>query len=217
MMDPKRHNIYWGIDFVWTKRLSHKWMASGSITYQDQRSYFGDNGYTDPTNLWASEGQLYAFDMGGGSGKINRPFFTRWMFKLQGLYQLPSDLTFPGRLGAPGHLLPDVLQPRGRRAGRARSHQRHGHDQVQRPDPTAATSGSSTSSSRRCSRSGTSGKMYFSADLFNSLNLHTIMRKEDIGYGTFYYLNRSSTAGPRPTPRAASTTKSSTRSWSGWA
>jgi hypothetical protein len=190
MMDPKRHNIYWGIDFVWTKRLSHKWMASGSITYQDQRSYFGDNGYTDPTNLWASEGQLYAFDMGGGSGKISRPFFTRWMFKLQGLYQLPADLSFSGTISAhQGTYYQTFFNLE--------------DDALDVNDPTNAMATTKYNDRthlgnvwilnlklEKMFKVGNLGKMYFSADLFNSLNLHTIMRKEDIGYGTFYYLNQ---------------------------
>jgi hypothetical protein len=189
MMDPKRHNIYWGIDFVWTKRLSHRWMASGSITYQDQRSYFGDYGYTDPTNLWASEGQVYAFDMGGGSGKISRPFFTRWMFKLQGLYQLPLDLTFAGTVSAhQGTYYQTFFNLE--------------DDALDVPNPTNSMATTKYNDRTKLGnvwvvnlklekmlKIGNVGKMYFSADLFNTLNLHTIMRKEDIGYGTFYYLN----------------------------
>ncbi|HSQ79238.1 MAG TPA: hypothetical protein VLN41_01460, partial [Candidatus Bathyarchaeia archaeon] len=190
MMDPKRHNTYWGLDFVWTKRLSHRWMANGSITYQDQRSYFGDYGYTDPTNLWASEGQIYAFDMGGGSGKISRPFFTRWMFKLMGLYQLPFDMSLSGTV----------------QAHQGTYYQTYFDlEDAALPNPDSYYNSMATTKYNdrthlgnvwvvnmkfeKMFKIGSLGKMYFSADVFNTLNLHTIMRKRDISYGTFYYFD----------------------------
>lgn len=190
MMDPKRHNTYWGVDLVFTKRLTNRWMANGSVTYQDQRSYFGDYGYTDPTNLWASEGQIYAFDMGGGSGKITRPFFTRWMFKLMGLYQLPLDISISGTVSAHQGTyyqtyfdLEDAALPN--------------------PDSYYNSMATTKYNDRthlgnvwvinlkfeKMFKMGSVGKMYFSADVFNTANLHTIMRKRDISYGTFYYFD----------------------------
>ncbi len=188
MMDPKRHNVYWGLDFVWTKRLSHKWMANGSITYQDQRSYFGDFGYTDPTNLWASEGQIYAFDMGGGSGKITRPFFTRWMFKLMGLYQLPYDMSISGTVSAHQGTyyqtyfdLEDAALPNPDSYYNSMATTKY-NDRTKLGNVWVVNM-----KFEKMFKIGTLGKMYFSADVFNTLNLATIMRKRDIGYGTFYY------------------------------
>jgi hypothetical protein len=191
MMDPKRHNTYWGIDFVFTKRLSHRWMFNGSVTYQDQRSYFGDYGYTDPTNLWASEGQIYAFDMGGGSGKITRPFFTRWMFKVSGLYQMPFDINVSGTVSAhQGTYYQTYFDLE--------------DDALPNPDSYYNSMATTKYNDRthlgnvwvvnlkleKMLKLGNLGKMYFSADIFNSLNLHTILRKRDIGYGTFYYFDQ---------------------------
>jgi hypothetical protein len=188
MMDPKRHNSYWGIDFVFTKRLTHRWMLNGSVTYQDQRSYFGDNGYLDPTNLWASEGQIFAFDMGGGSGKISRPFFTRWMFKLMGLYQLPYDISLSGTVSAhQGTYYQTYFDLE--------------DDTLPNPDSFYNSMATTKYNDRthlgnvwvinlkfeKMFKVGGLGKMYFSADVFNSLNAKTILRKRDIGYGTFYY------------------------------
>ena len=188
MMDPKRHNTYWGIDFVFTKRLTNRWMLNGSVTYQDQRSYFGDNGYLDPTNLWASEGQIYAFDMGGGSGKITRPFFTRWMFKLMGLYQLPWDISLSGTVSA-------------HQGTYYQTYFNLEDDTLPNPDSYYNSMATTKYNDRthlgdvwvvnfkfeKMFKIGGLGKMYFSADVFNSLNSQTILRKEDIGYGTFYY------------------------------
>ena len=85
---PDRHDKYWGLDLRWYKRFSNRWMLSGSFTYQMQRSYYGE-GYTEATDLWAFDGMQYTNSMGGSSGKISVPMFTRWMFKLQGMYALP--------------------------------------------------------------------------------------------------------------------------------
>jgi hypothetical protein len=188
MMDPKRHNTYWGIDFIFTKRLSNKWMLNGSVTYQDQRNYFGDFGYLDPTNLWADEGQVFAFGMGGGSGKISRPFFTRWMFKLSGLYQLPAAINISGTVSAHEgtfyqtyfDLEDDTL-----------------------PNPNSYTNSMPTTKYNdreqlsnvfvvnlkveKMFNLASMGKMYFSADIFNTFNSHTILRKYDVSHGTFYY------------------------------
>jgi hypothetical protein len=188
MMDPKRHNTYWGVDFTFTKRLSKKWMLDGSATYQSQKSYFGDYGYLDPTNLWASEGQIYAFDMGGGSGKISRPFFSRWMVKLMGLYQLPYDINVSGFVS--GHQgtyyqtyfnLEDsaLLNPDSYYNSMATTKY---NDRTHLGDVWVVNF-----KLEKMLKIGSTGKMYFSADLFNALNTLTILRKRDISYGTFYY------------------------------
>ena len=188
MMDPKRHNTYWGIDFTFTKRLSKKWMLDGSVTYQDQRSYFGDYGYLDPTNLWASEGQIYAFDMGGGSGKITRPFFTRWMFKLMGLYQLPLDINVSGTIS-------------GHQGTYYQTYFDLEDDTLPNPDSYYNSMATTKYNDRthlgdvwvinmkveKMFKLGSAGKMYLSADVFNTTNSLTILRKRDIGYGTFYF------------------------------
>ncbi len=74
-------------------------MMNGSFTYQMQRYYYGES-YNDPTNMWVYEGQIYGISMGGASGKIARDGFSRWMFKLTGLYQLPFDINVSGTLSA---------------------------------------------------------------------------------------------------------------------
>lgn len=188
MMDPKRINQYWGIDFVLTKRLSNKWMANGSFTYQSQKNYFGDNGYTDPTNQWASEGQIYAFTMGGTSGKTNRPFFTRWMFKLSGLYQLPYDINISGTVS--GHE-GTFYQTYFRLSDETWENTRYYTNSM----PTTSYNNREQLGNvwvvnlklEKAFRIGNAGKMYLSADLFNSFNSLTILRKRDVEYGTFYY------------------------------
>ena len=98
MQDPERCNTYWGIDIAVVKRLSNKWMFSGSFTYQDQRTTYGPNGdgYTGPqgpydrTNLWAYDENITTYDLGGTTGKVSVPMFSRWMLKASG--SLPAPL-----------------------------------------------------------------------------------------------------------------------------
>ena len=103
------YNTYWGVDLTFNKRLSKKWMLDGSVSYQDQRYHYGD-GYTNATNLWALNDQLWAPAMGGGSGKIDAYIFSHWMVKLEGLYQLPMGInvsfTFNARAG---HIIPHYM------------------------------------------------------------------------------------------------------------
>jgi hypothetical protein len=188
MMDSKRHNTYWGIDLIFTKRLSNKWMANGSFTYQDQRSYYGDSGYTDPTNLWAQEGQIFFFNMGGGSGKITRPFFTRWMAKLSGLYQLPFDINVSGTVSAhEGTYYQTYFALRDYSYGNPNSYSNS--------MPTAAYNDWTQLPAvwvinlklEKMFKLGDVGRMYFSGDVFNVFNSSVLLRKRDVSYGTFYY------------------------------
>lgn len=87
-----------GVDLVFNKRLSNKWMLYGTATLQTQKRYFGGpNGMLsgwDLTNEWIFEGGLYAPWSGAASGKPSQYNFSRWMFKLNGLYQFPFDINF---------------------------------------------------------------------------------------------------------------------------
>jgi hypothetical protein len=86
-----RYDEYYGIDLRWNKRLSNKWMLTGSVTLQDQKSHWGADYPFNPTNQWAEDGKEYAYSIGGASGKVSMPVFSRWMVKAQALYQLPLD------------------------------------------------------------------------------------------------------------------------------
>jgi hypothetical protein len=103
------YNSYWGLDLTFNKRLSHKWMLDGSVSYMDQRQHYG-NGYLDPSSLWAIQDTVTAPGLGGGSGKINQYVFSHWMVKLEGLYQLPYgfDISFTFNARA-GHIIPHYI------------------------------------------------------------------------------------------------------------
>ncbi|NTV81687.1 MAG: hypothetical protein HGA24_09730, partial [Candidatus Aminicenantes bacterium] len=79
---------YKGLDLIFNKRLSNKWMMNGSFTLQAQRTYWNGD-YFNPTNQWVFDGQPYGDWGGAASGKTSVLMYTRWMAKLSGMYQLP--------------------------------------------------------------------------------------------------------------------------------
>jgi hypothetical protein len=185
MMDSERHDAYWGLDLVVTKRLSNRWMANGSVTYQMQKSHYGPNGYTDPTGMWAYEDSIYGTSLGGNSGKVGVNFFTRWEFKISGLYQLPWDTSVSGTLSAhEGAFVGEsfgiqnlLLNPR----DNSRSMPTMKYDNRNRlPDVFQLNF-----KVEKMIRVTDLARMYFSFDLFNVLNKDTIMRQYDNSYGTF--------------------------------
>ncbi|MGZ8896202.1 MAG: outer membrane beta-barrel protein [Candidatus Aminicenantales bacterium] len=93
------YKTYMGVDFVLNKRLSNKWFANASFTWQDMKNYWGSD-FFDPTNRWAFEGKPYGDWGGGASGKLSVLMYTRWMFKVSGLYQLPLGFDISGTFNA---------------------------------------------------------------------------------------------------------------------
>jgi hypothetical protein len=102
---PGYNREFYGVDIIFTKRLSDKWMLNGSLTWQHQLQHYGEGSYFNDTNLWAIDGRAYAPSIGGASGKINQYTYSRWLIKVGGLYQLPYDInvsfTFLAREGWP--------------------------------------------------------------------------------------------------------------------
>jgi len=90
---------YWGLDLIFNKRLSNKWMMNGSVTFQGQTSHWGDE-YSNPTNQWAFDGQAYGDWGGASSGKQSVLMYTTWMAKLSALYQLPYGFNVSGTFNA---------------------------------------------------------------------------------------------------------------------
>jgi len=84
---------FMGIDVIFDKRLSDKWMFNGSVSWLHQADHFGPLGINNDTNLWALQGQP----------DIGQNLNPRWMVKASGLYQLPyhvnCSFTFSARDG----------------------------------------------------------------------------------------------------------------------
>ena len=199
-MPNDRKQVYYGLDLIINKRLSNRWMLNGSFTYQMQKNYYGKRGYLNPNNLWAYEGKIYGISMGGGSGKVSMPMFSRWLVKLSGLYQLPYEFnisfTLNGREGAfvgESFTIADTSLPNP--ASQSAGIECVAYDNRNRlPNMWVLN--------LRLEKSitvGTRGqKVYFAADVFNALNKHTLNRQYAISYGT-YYVNTGQYTPPSPT------------------
>jgi len=191
---PDYYRDYRSIELRFNKRLSNKWMLIGSGTYQMQKVHFGDNGYLDPTNLWSEDNNIFAPEMGGGSGKEPVNVFPRWMLKVSGLYQFPLDInasfTFNAR---EGHIIPWYISitdydnaPNSR-------------------DETTDVHLAKFSSLRlpnfwninlrveKIVRAGDYGRIYLMADIFNLFNMAHENRRYEKYHGT-YYVDKGTTS-----------------------
>jgi hypothetical protein len=180
-----RHNVYLGVDIRFNKRLSNKWMMNGSLTLQQQKSYYGTTGYEDPNNLWAFEGQTYAYSLGAASGKLSQPTFSTWLVKLQGMYQFPYDInasfTFNARQG---FIIPAYFQIRDTRLP-STSRQ---SDIYIRPFGTGERLPTFWNLNFRAEKSlkvSDTGRIFFMFDVFNVFNLDTLNRQYAIRYGLY--------------------------------
>ena len=105
---PDYTQTYNGLELTATKRLSHKWMMRGNVTYSDWKQKSGANAYANPTPALRSgydgcygncNGQV--FQRSGGSGSFANVFInSKWNANLTGLYQLPWDFNIGGSFTA---------------------------------------------------------------------------------------------------------------------
>lgn len=191
-----RYYSYYGMDIRFNKRLSNRWMLNGSFSLQKQTRHYGETLF-NPTNLWTLEGNVYAPSMGSSSGKINQYIYSNWMFKIQGLYQLPYDFnasfTFNAR---PGHINAqtiDINDP-----------------EWENSQNTAVNIYTEEFGSTRLPnfwnlslrvekvlRMGDTGKIYLMIDGFNILNNNVMNRRQNRFIGDYYmddgYFSRNKT------------------------
>jgi hypothetical protein len=180
------YDQYFGIDLVVNKRLSNKWMFNGSFTWQDQKTY-RDVGVDDPTNLWALSGTVYAYSIGGASGKLNQRVFSRWLLKAQGLYQLPYDFNISLSFNArEGHLLDtyidivneDWVNPYNLTSSDVRL-EKFGSKRLD-------TFWNLNMRLEKVLRVADMGRIYIMIDIFNALNNNVLNRRRDYNLGTYY-------------------------------
>ncbi|HSA94865.1 MAG TPA: hypothetical protein VLJ16_02355, partial [Acidobacteriota bacterium] len=86
------YRTYIGLDLGVTKRLADRWLASASLTLQDQRVHWNGSSL-DPTNQWAIDGKPFSNTAPGPDGKVAIQMYARWMVKLTALYQMPLGIT----------------------------------------------------------------------------------------------------------------------------
>jgi hypothetical protein len=99
---PNWRTSYTGFEVIATKRLSHRWMMNASLTLQQDIEHYGEGSYFDPTNV----------AMRDGAPPFND---SRWMAKLNFLYQLPWGFNLSGfakaREGTPSWRYVSVQTP----------------------------------------------------------------------------------------------------------
>jgi hypothetical protein len=198
-MSSNRYNLFMGGELVFTKRLSNKWMANVAFTLQTQKSYYGDTDYLDPTNQWAIDGQQYGFTFGASSGKIDRDYFSRWTVQASGLYQLPWDINVSMTLAAHEGTFYQTLFTiedltlTGVRDWNVSMPTSKMNDRTRAPNII-----NMSAKVEKMLKLGDSGRLYFSFDLFNVPNLHTVVRQYDIDLGTFRYAGDDPVLWTRP-------------------
>jgi hypothetical protein len=183
------HDIYIGFNIRANKRLSNKWMAMGSFTWQDQKNYWGADYPQNPTNQWASDGELYAYSLGGGSGKVSMMTFSSWMVKMQGLYQLPYDFNVSFTFNArQGHIIEeyvniqDNMSPNSADRSNSLSLRPAGSNRL-------PTFWNLNLRLEKILRIGDVGKVYLMVDAFNVFNSSILNRMRDVNTGTIYVHN----------------------------
>jgi hypothetical protein len=174
------YDQYIGFNIRATKRLSNKWMAMGS------RTYWGAQYPLNPTNQWATDGKIYGYSLGGSSGKYGMRTFATWMFKAQGLYQLPYDfnvsMTFNARQG---HIVDERVSISDANTNNPLD---QGGSIMLRPygENRLPTFWNLNLRLEKVLRVGDIGKIYLMIDAFNVFNNSILNRKRDITTGTIY-------------------------------
>jgi hypothetical protein len=100
----KAYDTYYALQFMLTKKLSNKWMANLSFTWQDWKRHRFEEETLDMNNFDFYNDAVMA-ESTSGSGLADIFVNSSWMMKLTGMYQLPYGLTlttfFQAREGNP--------------------------------------------------------------------------------------------------------------------
>jgi hypothetical protein len=95
---------YIGVTLEFTKKLSNKWMAGFSFTWQDWKRHWAENEILEMNNFdFFNDAQVAPATTGSGLRDVW--VNSRWMVKLTGMYQLPWGLNltafFQAKEGGP--------------------------------------------------------------------------------------------------------------------
>jgi hypothetical protein len=98
---PDYSQSYKGIELNATKRLSHKWMMRGSVSYTDWTESCGAAANPDPTPFLGNCPGGQFTQRSAGSGSFGNVFInSKWQTNITGLYQLPWDFNIGASLTA---------------------------------------------------------------------------------------------------------------------
>jgi len=183
---PDLYNDFYGVDLVFNKRLSHKWLLTGSLSWGKQEAHYGSKGFMNPNNLWAYEGNPYSPLLGGGSGKIDQYILTRWMFKLSGLYQLPYGFNASFTCFArEGYIIKESFQIVDYRLPNSQSNSAT-LDMTPFGENRLPNSFLLNVRLEKMLKISDTATIYLMADAFNALNSATVNRREQKYYGAYY-------------------------------
>jgi hypothetical protein len=95
-----------GLEFTATKRLSHRWMMRGNLSWNDWTEQCSAESIVNPTPALGNCPGGQVVERSAGSDAFQNVFInSRWSFNLTGLYQLPWDFNLgasvTGRQGYP--------------------------------------------------------------------------------------------------------------------
>jgi hypothetical protein len=98
---PDYSQSYKGIELNATKRLSHKWMMRGSVSFTDWTENCGAATNPDPTPFLGNCPGGQFTQRSAGSGSFGNVFInSKWQTNITGLYQLPWDFNIGASLTA---------------------------------------------------------------------------------------------------------------------
>jgi len=116
---PGYETRYDSVELQLTKRLTNRWMAHGSFTWNNWKQKIGSSGCQDPTNVVSPtfgpscENDTIAWYGGANnSGSFSNVYInSKWAFNVSGLYQLPLNFNVAANLyGRQGYPLPYYAQ-----------------------------------------------------------------------------------------------------------
>jgi hypothetical protein len=161
-------------------------MLNASFTVQKQSENWGDQGYLNATNRWALDGTTFSPFLGGGSGKLSQYIYSRWYFKLAGLYQLPYDFNVAGSiLAREGYIIRETFGIKDYRLPNPKSNSAT-LDMTEFGSERLPTSLLVNLRIEKVLRSAEFGRVFLMIDVFNALNASTINRRQQKFHGTYY-------------------------------
>ena len=103
---PDYTQTFKGLEFTATKRLSHRWMLRGNVSWNDWTESCGAAAIANPTPALGNCPGGVVVERSAGSGAFQNVFInSKYSFNFTGLYQLPWDFnlgaSLTGRQGYP--------------------------------------------------------------------------------------------------------------------
>ncbi len=108
---PDYSEDFFGIELTATKRLSNRWMMRANLAWQDWTRNVGKNAVQDPNHFQSGineDGGAMGVQSAGSGNRANIFYgSSTWTANINGLYQMPWDLTISANINArEGYALP---------------------------------------------------------------------------------------------------------------